>query len=152
MRSLVCLTSSGGFDPHHGRQYSGIVQSVEHQTLNLSVGGSSPSSGSNNWGSALERQQQGLQNLRMSVRIRSSPPNNGYTMKELIQGLLDGPDREIDEAAKELIRKWSNPPTYEEVYDTVAQSCHFSLVSDFVMQILMIIEEDAKKRSVSSTE
>ena len=46
VRSLVCLTSSGGFDPHHGR-HSGIVQLVEHQTLTLSVGGSNPSSGSN---------------------------------------------------------------------------------------------------------
>ena len=39
-------TGEGGFESLQDR-HSGIVQLVEHQTLNLSVGGSSPSSGSN---------------------------------------------------------------------------------------------------------
>lgn len=73
---ITCLSNKFRWvrSPSRSPFCSGIVQLVEHQTLNLSVGGSNPSSGSNNWGSALERQQQGLQNLRMSVRIRSSPP------------------------------------------------------------------------------
>jgi hypothetical protein len=72
-------------------------------------------------------------------------------MQDMIELLLVAPESQISDDAKDLIRKWSNPPTYEEVYDTVSQCCHASLVSDFAMSVLMIIEDKVKNNASVST-
>lgn len=66
-------------------------------------------------------------------------------MKKVIEYLLELSDNELDPQAKKMITSWSDPPKYQEVYDTIAMCCNYSWTSNFVVRVLSIIEDDAKK-------
>lgn len=66
-------------------------------------------------------------------------------MDEIVAMLLEGPESQVSPEAKDLIRKWSSPPKFEEVHDTVSQCCHASLASDFVMMMLLDLEKTLEK-------
>lgn len=67
-------------------------------------------------------------------------------MKELTQLLLQAPDSQLDSSVKPLIEKWSNPPTALQILEVADKVVYGSLGSDFTVQVLNVVLEDAISR------
>lgn len=62
--------------------------------------------------------------------------------KEVMNCLLLAPPHELDPAAIEMIKKWSEPPTPLQVLEVLDKCIHNSLASQFVITVLRVGYDD----------
>lgn len=67
-------------------------------------------------------------------------------MKPLIEALLAGSDRQLDERMKPLIRAWDDPPKAAQVLQVLDLCIHGALASGFVVKVLEILYDEARRR------
>jgi len=62
---------------------------------------------------------------------------------ELLPGLLDAPEGQLDPSLKLKIRAWSNPPQAIEILEVLDLCVHGSLGSGFTVTLLDMMLQDA---------
>lgn len=73
-------------------------------------------------------------------------------MKEIVDTLLMAPDSQLDEKAKEFIRKWNAPPTAPQVLEVLDWCVWGALASEFMMRVLHMLFEGAMKQEETTQE
>lgn len=64
--------------------------------------------------------------------------------------LVNAPMTQLDDVAREMIKKWSEPPKAIEVLEVLDKCIFTSLASDFVVTLLQIVYELACKNENTS--
>lgn len=71
---------------------------------------------------------------------------------ELRSLLENAPETQIDKSIQEMIKTWSPTPTSLEILKVLDQAAHFSLASDFAMQALDFLFQEALVREGTTRE
>lgn len=66
-------------------------------------------------------------------------------MNEIASYLMKAPDSQLDAAMKPKIAAWSDPPTALQILEVLDACIHGSLASGFVVRLLQMMYDDARK-------
>jgi hypothetical protein len=70
-------------------------------------------------------------------------------LRELLE---NAPETQLDKSLQELIKKWSIVPTSLEILQVLDQAAYASLASDFAMQVLDLLFQEAITREGTTRE